>query len=261
MRLRISDEIIEIARKHQNVNERIEIYWKAVLYAIEKQIIDERMSEYLDPNVRRKKKMEWKQNRLGHTKKISVGQTKNKSGTDLNLSVGHTKNSKAKTKKKQITDEDLAIYITNNNRLYLIVCKYIENNKQYWSISYQINKQWKEKYIYSQMKEAEKLVKEIWFKNLNDILEFIPKDDFRSKQILSIAKLNRKNKEWVPYHVVIMDKMKPQKLLQERQQREIELHRQRIAEQIQSFKSDLNENEQTGNQKGDYNRRQNISLS
>ncbi|MBO7711979.1 MAG: hypothetical protein J6S85_00340 [Methanobrevibacter sp.] len=58
-----------------------------------------------------------------------------------------------------------------------------------------------------------------------------------------------------------MDKMKPQKLLQERQQREIELHRQRIAEQIQSFKSDLNENEQTGNQKGDYNRRQNISLS
>jgi hypothetical protein len=28
-----------------------------VLYAIEKQIIDERMSEYLDPNVRRKKKM------------------------------------------------------------------------------------------------------------------------------------------------------------------------------------------------------------
>jgi hypothetical protein len=26
MRLRISDEIVEIARKHQNVNERIEIY-------------------------------------------------------------------------------------------------------------------------------------------------------------------------------------------------------------------------------------------
>ena len=261
MRLRISDEIIEIARKHQNVNERIEIYWKAVLYAIEKQIIDERMSEYLDPNVRRKKKMEWKQNRLGHTKKISVGQTKNKSGTDLNLSEGHTKNNKAKTKKNQITDEDLTIYITNNNRLYLIVCKYIENNKQYWSISYQINKQWKEKYIYSQMKEAEKLVKEIWFKNLNDILEFIPKDDFRSKQILSIAKLNRKNKEWVPYYVVIMDKMKPQKLLQQRQQREIELHRQRIAEQIQSFKSEIKEDEQTGNQKGNYNRRQNISFS
>jgi hypothetical protein len=58
-----------------------------------------------------------------------------------------------------------------------------------------------------------------------------------------------------------MDKMKPQKLLQERQQREIELHRQRIAEQIQSFKSEINENEQNGNQKGNYNRRQNISFS
>ena len=41
MRLRISDEIIEIARKHQDVDERIQIYWKAVLYAIEKEIIDE----------------------------------------------------------------------------------------------------------------------------------------------------------------------------------------------------------------------------
>lgn len=261
MRLRISDEIIEIARKHQNVNERIEIYWKAVLYAIEKQIIDERMSEYLDPNVRRKKKMEWNKNSVGHTVKQSGTDCSNSVGQTVKNSVGHTKNNKAKTKKNQITDEDLTIYITNNNRLYLIVCKYIENNKQYWSISYQINKQWKEKYIYSQMKEAEKLVKEIWFKNLNDILEFISKDDFRSKQILSIAKLNRKNKEWVPYYVVIMDKMKPQKLLQQRQQREIELHRQRIAEQIQSFKSEIKEDEQTGNQKGNYNRRQNISFS
>jgi hypothetical protein len=58
-----------------------------------------------------------------------------------------------------------------------------------------------------------------------------------------------------------MDKMKPQKLLQERQQREIELHRQRIAEQIQSFKSEIKEDEKTGDQKGDYNRRQNISFS
>jgi hypothetical protein len=261
MRLRISDEIIEIARKHQNVNERIEIYWKAVLYAIEKQIIDERMSEYLDPNVRRKKKMKWNKNSVGHTVKQSGTDCSNRVGHSVKNSVGHTKNSKAKTKKNQITDEDLTIYITNNNRLYVIVSKYIENNKQYWSISYQINKQWKEKYIYSQIQEAEKLVKEIWFKNLNDILEFIPKDDFRSKQILSIAKLNRKNKEWVPYYVVIMDKMKPQKLLQERQQREIELHRQRIAEQIQSFKSEIKEDEKTGDQKGDYNRRQNISFS
>jgi len=262
MRLRISDEIIEIARKHQNVNERIEIYWKAVLYAIEKQIIDERMSEYLDPNVRRKKKMEWKQNRLGHTKKISVGQTKNKSGTDLNLSVGQTKNSKAKTKKNQITEQDLTIYISNNNLLYSIVCKYIDvdNGNIQYIIDSKYNKSYN-KYIYSQMLESEKIIKKVWLQNFKDILNFIKQDDFRSKQILSIAKLNRKNKEWVPYYVVIMDKMKPQKLLQQRQQREIELHRQRIAEQIQSFKSEIKEDEQTGDQKGNYNRRQNISFS
>jgi hypothetical protein len=58
-----------------------------------------------------------------------------------------------------------------------------------------------------------------------------------------------------------MDKMKPQKLIQERQQRAIELHNQKIAEQIKSFKSEINGNEQTGNQEGNYNRRENISLS
>ena len=253
MRLRISDEIIEIARKHQDVDERIQIYWKAVLYAIEKEIIDERMSEYLDPNTRRSRNMKWKQNRLGHT--II------KTGTHLKKGVGQTKKSKATSKKNQISEEALAIYISNNNMLYSIVCKYIESNKWYWSIAYQINKQWKDKYIYSQMKESEKVIKEIWLKNFKDILEFISKDDFRSKQILSIAKLNRKNKDGVPYHVVIMDKMKPQKLLQQKQQREIEMHRQRVAEQIKSFKSEVNENENTGNQEGSYNRRENISLS
>ena len=55
--------------------------------------------------------------------------------------------------------------------------------------------------------------------------------------------------------------MKPQKLIQERQQRAIELHNQKIAEQIKSFKSEINGNEQTGNQEGNYNRRENISLS
>lgn len=286
MRKYISDKIIEIAKKHENLEERIEIYWKMMVYYIEWIIVDERMSEYLDPNTRRKLKMKWNQNSVGHTVSNRVGYTVSKtewnkpseeenhttkqsglhcskqSGLHCSKnSVGHTVKSKATSKKKQISEEALAIYISNNNMLYSIVCKYIESNKWYWSIAYQINKQWKEKYIYSQMKEAEKVIKEIWLKNLKDILEFISKDDFRSKQILSIAKLNRKNKDGVPYHVVIMDKMKPQKLIQERQQRAIELHNQKIAEQIKSFKSEKTENEQTGNQEGSYNRRENISLS
>lgn len=259
---RISDEIIEIAKKHENLNERMEIYWKMMARYIEWVIVDERMREYLDPNVRRSKNMKGKKNRLLHTKNKSVTDLNNKSVTDLKISVKHTKNNKAKTKKNQITDEDLTIYISNNNLLYSIVSKYIDvdNGNIQYIIDNKYNKSYN-KYIYSQMLESEKIIKKIWLQNFKDILNFIKQDDFRSKQILSIAKLNRKNKEWVPYHVVIMDKMKPQKLLQARQQREIELHRQRIAEQIQSFKSETNENEQNGNQKGNYNRRQNISFS
>ena len=128
MRIRISDEIIEIAKKHQNANERVEIYGKAVLYAIEKLIIDERMSDYLDPNLRRSKNMKDKKNRLGHTKIKSGTHLNNKSGTDLKISVGHTKKDKVKTTKTQDKNESLTIYINNNNQLYDIVNRYITSN-------------------------------------------------------------------------------------------------------------------------------------
>lgn len=211
MRLRISDEIIEIAKKHQNVNERVEIYWKAVLYAIEKLIIDERMEEYLDPNVRRSKNMIDKKNRLGHTKNKSGTLLNNKSGTDLNLSVGHTKKSEAKPSKKKITDEALTIYISNNNELYDIVYRYIYSNIDVGNIQYLIDHIWETKYIYSQMLEAEKIIKKVWLETFITILAFIKQDDFWNKQILTIAKLNRKDKDGVPYYVVIMSKIKDYK--------------------------------------------------
>ena len=202
-------------------------------------------------------------------KKNRAGRTKNKTWQDLNLRPAkskkmrpdNTKISKSKPAKKQVTDDDLTIYITNNNRLYLIVSKYIETNKEYWSIAYQINKQWKEKYIYSQMKESEKLVKEIWFKDFEDLLNYISKDDFRCKNILSIAKLNRKNKDGVPYYLVIKDKMKPHTIKDQERERQAELHRQKIREQIESFNSQPKQNADTENQTWWYNWRENISLS
>lgn len=208
MRLRISDELIEIAKKHANIDDRVNIYGKAAIFYIEWVLVDDRMCEYLDPNKRRSAKMKWNQNSVGHTVKqsgtdciISVGQT-------VSNSVGHTKKSQSKPKKNKISDEALTIYITNNNRLYLIVSKYIQSNMNTWNISYLVNKQWENQYIYSQMLEAEKIVKKVWFDTLITILTFIKQDDFRSKQILSIAKLNRKNKDGVPYYIVIMDKIK-----------------------------------------------------
>lgn len=166
------------------------------------------LAEYLDPNIRRSKKMKGKQNRLGHT--II------KSGTDLNLRVGHTKTnksgthlkSKAKPKKKEVSNESLTIYISNNKQIYDIVYKYIYSNIDTWNIQYLINKHWENQYIYTQMLEAEKIIKKVWFDTFVLILTYIKQDEFRNQQILSIAKLNRKDKDGVPYYVVIMDKIK-----------------------------------------------------
>jgi hypothetical protein len=102
----------------------------------------------------------------------------------------------------------LTIYISNNNTIYDIVYKYIYSNIDTWNISYLINKQWETKYIYSQMLEAEKIIKQIWLETFITILAFIKQDEFWNKQILSIAKLNRKDKDGVPYYIVIMERIK-----------------------------------------------------
>ena len=261
MRKTISDEIIEIAKRHENLNERIEIYWKMMVYYIEWKIVDERMRKYLEMWAKISEKLKGNKNRCGTVEKTTVAELKNNSGRVKKNNCGTTEKTHTKPTKTEITDEALAIYISNNNRLYIDVSKYIETNKEYWSISYQINKQWKERYIYSQMKESEKLVKEIWFKEFEELLNYISNDDFRSKQILSIAKLNRKNKEWIPYYLVIKDKMKPHTIKDQEKERQIELHRQKIREQIESFNSQPKQNAETWLQDGWYNRRQNIQLS
>ena len=61
------------------------------------------------------------------------------------------------------------------------------------------------------MKEAEKVIKQIGIQNFTTVLSYIKQDEFWSKQILSIAKLNRKDKDGVPYYVIIMDKIKQYK--------------------------------------------------
>lgn len=81
-----------------------------------------------------------------------------------------------------------------------------DSYEKYPSIKYQIDKQW-EKYLLDTIKDREKLCKEYWEETVKTVLNYIKQDDFWCKQIQSIGKLRKKNKDWVPYIVVIMDKI------------------------------------------------------
>ena len=208
----IPSDLIDYANT-QDIDEMLRILWDAVRYRLTWKIMDGDLLVYLDANLKRSQKMMWKKNRQWHTK--------NKCVTDLKISVQPTKNKCVTHLKKdsntlKITDtnwlnkthEENWGFIYSNSILLNIITWYIDNNITYTSINYQINKQWKEKYIESQIEEAEKLIKKIWFQNFQLILQYLPHDDFWSKNILSIAKLNKKNKEWIPYYAVIMDRIK-----------------------------------------------------
>lgn len=74
------------------------------------------------------------------------------------------------------------------------------------SIKYQVNKQ-KVKYFMTTIKDFEKLCQEYWRETVYTVLNYIKQDEFRSKQIQSIGKLRKKNKDWVPYMVVMLEKI------------------------------------------------------
>lgn len=77
-------------------------------------------------------------------------------------------------------------------------------------IRYQIEKQWEDDYLQKQYQAYNKIIStnKITPLNLDRILEFVKQDKFRNKNIWSITKLLDKNKEWVPYRVVMIDKIK-----------------------------------------------------
>lgn len=81
-----------------------------------------------------------------------------------------------------------------------------DSYEKYPSTKYQIDKQWS-KYFLTTIKDFEKLCQEYSQETVYTVLNFIKQDEFRCKQIQSIGKLRKKNKDWIPYMVVIMDKI------------------------------------------------------
>ena len=91
------------------------------------------------------------------------------------------------------------------------VSKFLTDSyEKYPSTKYQIDKQWS-KYFMTTIKDFEKLCQEYGQETVYTVLRFIKQDEFRCKQIQSIGKLRKKNKDWIPYMVVIMDKIQQSK--------------------------------------------------
>lgn len=128
-------------------------------------------------------------------------QITNKQPTD-NQQITTNKNDKKKEEKKELKESNLYIKGVEDFILF-------QKNNIPW-INYQIEKQWEGIYLQKQYEAYNKIlsINKIDSNSLNRILEFIKQDRFRNKQIWSITKLLEKNKEWVPYWVVMIDKIK-----------------------------------------------------
>lgn len=85
-----------------------------------------------------------------------------------------------------------------------------DSYNKYPSTKYQIDKQWS-KYFMTTIKDFEKLCQEYGKETVYTVLNFIKQDDFRCRQIQSIGKLRKKNKDWIPYMIVIMEKLQQSK--------------------------------------------------
>ena len=109
--------------------------------------------------------------------------------------------------KKRIENKIKAIKIKKDLEEYKFVDEFI--NKDNPTIQYLTKN---ENRILNQYKSIDLLNKD-WYSNeaIQLALQYIKQDDFRSKNILTIEKLRRKNKDWVPYIVVILELIKNRK--------------------------------------------------
>ena len=85
-----------------------------------------------------------------------------------------------------------------------------DSYQNYPSTRYQIDKQ-QGKYVDTMMKDYNYLCKEYGEDTVKTVLTYIKQDDFRKNQIQSISKLRKKNKDWIPYIVVMMEKIQQYK--------------------------------------------------
>lgn len=109
--------------------------------------------------------------------------------------------------KERIENKIKAIRIKKDLEEYKFVDDFI--NKENPTIQYLTKN---ENRILNQYKSIDLLNKD-WYSNeaIQLALQYIKQDDFRSKNILTIEKLRRKNKDWVPYIVVILELIKNRK--------------------------------------------------
>ena len=108
---------------------------------------------------------------------------------------------------KDSIDNNSIIY-KEEEKIYFFVNEFLDlENPQ---IKYQISKN--KDYIESQYKYIDLLIKD-WYtlESIQTVLAYIKQDEFRSKNILSIKKLREKDKNWVPYIVRMIEKIKQRK--------------------------------------------------
>lgn len=174
-----------------------------------------RIQKQLDEDM--KKRQEEKNKRSEAWKK---GMEKRWGGVDNSVIKNITKHKRVKKTITKITDNVNDWFILEDISLieeYEEVREFIDIQKTNitW-VKYQIDEKWNE-YYKIQYEEYKKLLKDVAKKNLTrkdmaTVLKFISEDSFRKTNIGSIIKLRSKNKEWVPYRVVMIGQM--QKKLQ-----------------------------------------------
>ena len=103
--------------------------------------------------------------------------------------------------------EDINIENIKDNILEKFI--YTQWNNIPW-VKYQINKEWWNKYLAKQEESYKKLLWSINEKQIKYILEWIPTNDFRKSNIWSVDKLLKKNKDWIPYYLVMVNNIKSQ---------------------------------------------------
>jgi len=151
------------------------------------------------------KQMKTDENSWQQIKQKNKNKSKNKSKNNIDIYKQENNINEEKEKKENLIKEKKEITLKKNLNEYSFVNSFIDPSNP--SIAYQLKKD--KDYLLKQYAEIDKLNKD-WYDNatIQIVLEYIKQDEFRSKNILSIRKLREKDKNWIPYIVRMIEKIK-----------------------------------------------------
>lgn len=130
-----------------------------------------------------------------------------KENSNSNAQTKLNNNKSNNNKSNNINTNTNSSKISKQTVQYNFVSEFVNQQKSFHQVEYQIKKHWMENYLHKQ-NDAVRLLLKDWYtlENIKLVLGYVLWSEFRRNQVMTVTKLRSKNKDKIPRISILLDK-------------------------------------------------------